>query len=127
MNAADYPKYFTLMQDCAFATVENNTPWVRPMALMLIDGDFYITTGTNSRKVAQLKANDRFALSLKSTVTQKDTYINGNGRAIICTDAAIKSRVFDAVEMIKCYWPSPEDTNFTLLKLTFDDLSACEL
>jgi len=126
MNITDYSSYFKVHQDCAFATVYENLPYVRPMALLYVDGEFYITTGTNRNKVKHLKTNSHFSLYLLTEKDDKDLHIQGSGTAEIVMDAAVKSRVFQAEEMIGCYWQSPEHPEFTLLRLTFADLYTCE-
>jgi len=121
MHITDFGNYFQVHQDCAFATVYENLPYVRPMALLFVDGEFYITTGASRNIVKQLMANKHFALYLKTKKDDQDIHMQGSGTAELTTDAATKSRVFQAEKMISCYWPSPEDPEFTLFRLTFSD------
>ena len=126
MHISDYSRYFQVHQDCAFATVYENLPYVRPMALLFVDGEFYITTGASRNKVKHLLANKHFSLYLLKKIDDMDLFIQGSGTAEIVTDAATKSRVFQAEKMIACYWPSPEHPEFTLFRLTFTELYTSE-
>lgn len=126
MNMNEYLKYLQPMQDCAFATSYENVPYVRAMALLIVDEKFYMTSWASSAKIKHLRANDRFAMTL--TVKHEDQLVHfeGNGKAEIINDAATKTKVFNAIEMIKCYWPSPEDPEFTLIELHFDAFKRCD-
>jgi len=126
MQITDYSDYFQIHQDCAFATVYENLPYVRPMALLFVDGEFYITTGASRYKVKQLMANKHFSLYLLTQKDGRDLQIQGAGTAELVLDADIKRRVFQAERMISCYWPTPEDPEFTLFRLTFTDLHTTE-
>jgi general stress protein 26 len=126
MNITDYSSYFQVHQDCAFATVHENLPYVRPMALLFVEGEFYITTGKSRNKVKHLMANSHFSLYLLKKIAEQELHIQGSGTAQIVHDAAIKSRVFQAEPMIGCYWQSPEHPDFTLFKLNFTELYTCE-
>lgn len=126
MNIIDFPSYFTTMQDCAFATVYADLPYVRPMALLFVDGEFYVTTRTNSNKVNHLRANNHFSIFLLTKKADTDLHIQGKGTAEIIIDATLKNRVFHAEPMISCYWQGPVHPDFTLLKLNFTELFICD-
>lgn len=53
--------YFKDSQSIFLATSEGNRPRVRPVTLIYFDRKFWIITGTNSNKVAQIqkKSKDR--------------------------------------------------------------------
>ena len=51
--------HFKDLQFVYLATTEGDQPRVRPVTLLYIDKKFWITTGTNSAKVKQIKANQK--------------------------------------------------------------------
>ena len=51
--------YFKDSQYIFLATSEENQPRVRPVTLIYFDKKFWITTGTNNNKVAQIQKNPK--------------------------------------------------------------------
>lgn len=127
MDITDFSMYFKVHQDCAFATVYENLPYVRPMALLFVDGVFYVSTGSSRNKVKHLKTNKHFSLFLLTKKDEQSFHIQGSGSAEIVPDLATKQRVFQAEKMIGCYWQSPEDPEFTLLRLSFRELKVRQI
>lgn len=127
MDITDYSSYFKVHQDCAFATIYKDLPYVRPMALLFVDGVFYVSTGSSRNKVKHLKANSHFSLFLLTKMDKQDLHIQGSGSAEIVPDLATKQRVFEAEKMIGCYWQSPEDPEFTLFRLSFSELKVRQI
>lgn len=115
--------YFSLTQDCAFATSYENSPHVRPMCLMLVDNNFYLATGAKSRKIIHLQANNKYELYAMLNKDDNVYHVQAKGEAEIISDLNEKEKVFAAVEMIKCYWSAATDPECALIKLNMNSIN----
>ena len=116
--------YFKDIQPVYFATAKENQPFVRPVTLISLGGDFFVVTSTNDAKVKQLKSNAKFEYCLPLFAEENAGYIRGKGEIKFITDKSKKEYLFKNVVFIRNFWKSPDDEDFEVLKL---EIKAYEL
>lgn len=77
---------FKDFQHVFLATVEGDQPRVRPVTLINFDGKFWITTGTGSAKVEQIRRNPKVEFSFMFKKRNRDCCIRVTGLAKIIED-----------------------------------------
>jgi len=115
--------HFQPMQTAALATVEEETPRVRPVMLIHHEHKLWVSTGTTDNKVKQLLLNPKVEFYFLVGSDPKDAgYVRGTGTAEIVEDDATRAELAAAMPFFKEFWSSPSDPNFTLLRLRVDEL-----
>jgi nitroimidazol reductase NimA-like FMN-containing flavoprotein (pyridoxamine 5'-phosphate oxidase superfamily) len=61
---------------CRIATSQNNIPHIAPVSYYFEDGFFYFATDYDTKKYANLKNNDKIAISV-------DVYLPGKHKAVV--------------------------------------------
>ena len=61
---------------CRIATSQNNVPHIAPVSYYFEDGFFYFATDYDTKKYANLKNNDKIAISV-------DIYLPGKHKAVV--------------------------------------------
>jgi general stress protein 26 len=105
------------------ATAEGNQPRVRPVTLVNNQGQLYLMTGTNSRKVDQIKSNNSVEIVKVVRVGEKTGYVRFSALAHIVEDQAIKARIADETPFFTSYWEHPTDPTYTLIQFQITTLS----
>lgn len=109
--------------EVALATTEGNQPRVRPVTLINSQGQLYLMTGTNSRKVKQIKSNNSVEIVKLVRVGEKIGYLRFSAVAHIVEDQAIKKRIADETPFFTSYWKDSADPTYTLIQFQITSLS----
>ncbi|KPJ72044.1 hypothetical protein AMJ52_07655 [candidate division TA06 bacterium DG_78] len=126
MNETDLKKeiwsYFQKMQLIFLATCEGEQPRVRPVTLIHFNDKFWISTGTNSAKMKQIRENNNIALCVPLKEGENGGYIRGQGKAIIVQNKDVKKLLADNIPFFKQFWKDPNDPNYTLLEIVMKEI-----
>ncbi len=99
------------------ATMDNDQPRVRPMALITHDDSIWLSSKSEWSKVKQISENEK----VEFTVAPKSDSTTGSIRitalAEIEEDLKTKEELAKAIPWFNNYWNSPDDPNFTLIKM----------
>ncbi|MEW5758978.1 MAG: pyridoxamine 5'-phosphate oxidase family protein [Candidatus Omnitrophota bacterium] len=97
------------------ATIEANEPRVRPlMPALFNDGTILAATQKGSPKLLQFEKNNNFEICF---VDRKLSQLRIRGKASISTDIKKKEWLSNAVPMLRSYFPTADDPNYTLVEL----------
>ncbi len=103
------------------ATCVDGNPHVRCMALIYYENSIWCCSKSNRLKVLEIRQNDLIEICIL-TESKKDLgSIRGNGKAIIITDKKIRKKLSEKIPFFKAYWESPDDDDFTLIKLEIEN------
>jgi len=105
-----------------FATSVKDQPRVRPLTMVPLDSDFWILTGMKDAKTKQLQKNPKIEVCLPIKKDENNGYARFSGKAIIIKDMETKKNIAKKVDYFTHYWDTPEDPNFTLLKMEFNEI-----
>lgn len=104
------------LNECAFATCDQNHPNVRPMTLIFYKSCFYVATGVNEQKAKEIEANLSFAWYVVFDRSCAVRFIRAKGETIIVDDMNEKQDIFDNIPFIREYWPRADHQDFMLIK-----------
>lgn len=98
------------------ATIEaGNLPRVRPlMPAYFTDGTILAATSKGTPKLIQIEKNNNFEICF---VDRRLSQVRIRGKVTISTDLEKKEWLANAVPMLKSYFPTASDPNYTLLVL----------
>jgi uncharacterized pyridoxamine 5'-phosphate oxidase family protein len=102
------------------ATVEGDQPRVRPVTLIHLQNKLFVTTGSNDAKVKQIKQNPKTEFCLLLEKEERKGTIRAECEATIVENKDIKADVYNNISFAKEFWKSPEDPNYTLIRLQPD-------
>jgi general stress protein 26 len=105
-----------------FATSTNDQPHVRPLTLVPLDNELWVLTGTKDAKMQELKRNPKVQVCLAIKKDENTGSARFSGKVEIIKDMDTKKAIAAKVDYFKEYWDTPEDPNFTLLRMDFDEL-----
>ena len=114
--------YFKDSQCIFLATSEENQPRVRPVTLICFDKKFWITTGTNDNKVAQIQKNPKIEFCLMVKKGDGQGYMRGIGLAKIVKDKKQKEKIARHCDFFSDFWESPDDPDYTLIELFINEI-----
>ena len=114
--------YFKDSQYIFLSTSEENQPRVRPVTLIYFDKKFWITTGTNNNKVAQIQKNPKIEFCLIVKKEGRQGYVRGTGLAKIIKDKKQKEKIAKHCDFFSEFWESPDDPNYTLIELSINEI-----
>lgn len=107
-----------LIKDAGFgflATAEGKQPRVRPMMPYLAeDGNLLLAVLSHLRTIQQVKENPLVEICY---VDRKMRFCRIKGKATVSKDMEKKEIVFNNLPMLRQYFTSPQDPNFTLLEI----------
>ncbi|HOW36354.1 MAG TPA: pyridoxamine 5'-phosphate oxidase family protein [Candidatus Omnitrophota bacterium] len=107
-----------LIKDAGFgflATAEGKQPHVRPMMPHLDEnGNLLLAVLSHLRTIQQIKENPLVEICY---VDRKMRFCRVKGKASVSTNATNKEIVFNNIPMLRQYFTSPQDPNFTLLEI----------
>lgn len=113
----------TGFSEVTLATTDGNQPRVRPVTLINNQGQLYLMTGTNSRKVDQIKSNNNVEIVKIVRVGEKTGYVRFSALAYIVEDQTIKNRIADETPFFTSYWDDPTDPTYTLIQFQITRLA----
>jgi len=114
----DVWRTFSKVQPVYLATVEGDQPRVRPVTLINLEQRFWIATGTKSAKAAQVRRNPNVEFCLPLSEGDRTGYVRVAGTADPVEDSETRARIASQIEFFSYYWSSPDDPDFTLLRIT---------
>ena len=114
--------YFRDLQFVFLATSEGDLPRVRPVTLIYFDRKFWIITGTNSNKVAQIQKNPKIEFCLFLEKGDKHGYVRATGLAKTIKDRVKRTRIAEHCDFFSDFWESPDDPDFTLIELSVNEI-----
>ncbi len=117
----DVKKHLLKLPLVFFSSMEGNQPRVRPMALIICDNEFWLTSRSYEEKMDQVKENANFEFSFNDGEKLKGM-IRVTGKAYVVEDMKIKEKLSKAISFFKDYFTEPADPNFGLIKLEITDV-----
>lgn len=114
--------YFKDMQVVYLATVDGDAPRVRPVTLIHFDKKMWVTTGSSSAKIMQIKANSNIEFCLLLGDGENSGYIRGGGTAEIISDAETRKMIADNTPFFKTFWKDTDDPGYALLRIHVKDI-----
>ncbi|MBB3110043.1 general stress protein 26 [Paenibacillus phyllosphaerae] len=104
----------------AFATVEDNKPKVRYMAVFHDGMNIYLATDRKTHKIEELKRNPNISLLLGYEPSSPLQVVEVEGQADITKDDSLRSKLWN--DEMKRWFDGPEDPNYVIL-----DIKASEI
>ena len=113
---------FDQTQTIYLSTFDGKYPRVRPVTLIYHDEEFFIATGSEDAKVAQLK--DHNEIEFCDSLKKDDTggYIRGAGNTEFVTDNGTRKRIFDIIPFLKQFFKTAEDEGFCLIRVILKEI-----
>jgi general stress protein 26 len=99
------------------ATTEAGFPRVRPVTVVHIGGALYVLTSAESRKVEQIRKDERVEVLKMVEHGGNRGYLRISGAALIVEDAVTKRKVADETTYFKNYWSGVNDSNYALIRI----------
>ena len=115
-------EHFEDFQTIYLATIDGDTPRVRPVTLASIDSKFWILTGTNDAKIHQLLSNPKFEFCHHFKDGDNSGYVRAAGSVKIILNQSIRTGIAEKVHYFKDYWKSTEDPSYTLIEMDFKEI-----
>ena len=97
------------------ATAKGNQPRVRPVTLIVDQGDLFVLTGTKDAKVAEIRKNSKVEVIIPVRHGESTGYIRFKAKATIRDELEDRVRAAKAAPFFDNYFQSPEDKGFTLI------------
>lgn len=113
---------FEHTQNVFLATASEKKPRVRPVTLIYSSDRFWVTTGTNSAKIKQIKENQNIEFCLPFKEGEYNGYIRGRGLANTIEDSETKKMIAESTSFFKNYWKSADDPNYALLEIVIKEI-----
>lgn len=108
------------MQMVMLATTDGEKAYVRPVMMVFFEQRFFIATGTEDNKWAQLEKRKTAEICYYTNSEEKGQYIRINGDVEFVEELELRSRIMDIAEFIKYYWTDPSDPGFGLIEIIPD-------
>jgi uncharacterized pyridoxamine 5'-phosphate oxidase family protein len=105
------------------ATIDDDQPRVRAVTLIVHNDQFWISSGTSAGKMKQIRENNKVEVNLNVGSDNDFGSVRATGKVEIIEDLAVKAELAEQMPFFKMFWKSPEDPEYTLLRL---DLSRIE-
>ncbi len=99
------------------ATSEAGSPRVRPVTVVKTGGSLFVLTGTNSKKVDQIRKDNRVEVLSMVEHGGNRGYLRISGEAQIVEDAVTKKKVATATSYFQNYWSGVDDPNYALIRI----------
>ena len=99
------------------ATIDNDQPRVRPMALITHNGSIWFSSKSEWSKVEQIQNNEKVEFTLAPKSPSANGSIRFTAIAEIVEDLKTKEDLVKAIPWFENYWDGPDDPNFTLIKM----------
>jgi uncharacterized pyridoxamine 5'-phosphate oxidase family protein len=99
------------------STCVNNQPSVRPVTLMYNDAGFFIATGVNDAKVAQIAANPKIEICLLLKSDTNAGYVRARGSLTIITNSDMRKAIYDCHHFLSHYWKESTNPDYVLYQM----------
>lgn len=99
------------------STMDNDQPRVRMMALTVYNHNLWVVTRTADDKVSQIRKNSNVEFTSVVPGEKRTGCFRATAEAIIVEDQSTRNEVASVIPWFSGYWKSPEDPNFTLIRL----------
>ena len=99
------------------STCVNNQPRVRPVTLMYNDAGFFIATGVNDAKVAQIAANPKIEICLLLKSDTNAGYVRARGSLTIITNTDMRKAIYDCHHFLSHYWKESTNPDYVLYQM----------
>ncbi len=123
MKLENVLNYLQLQPLMYLATVVENQPRVRPMALIYHDDTCWFVSIAGREKITELEKNNNVEFAINPHDKEEMSTIRGRGKALLITDLDIKTDVAKAIPWFDGYWKSYDDPGFYLYKLDLNQIS----
>ncbi len=114
--------HFKDFQAVHLATIEGNTPRVRPVTLIHFDKKMWVTTGSGDAKIRQIKDNGNIEFCLLLGVGENSGYVRCMGQAEIVSDVATRKLIAENTPFFKTFWQDTDDPRYALLRIHPKDI-----
>ncbi len=114
--------HFKDMQYIFLATIEGNTPRVRPVTMIHFDKKMWVTTGSGDAKIKQIKDNCSIEFCLLLKAGENSGYIRGSGDAQIVNDLATRKLIAENTPFFKEFWKDTNDPGYALLRINAKEI-----
>ena len=108
---------FKDFQHVFLATMESDSPRVRPVTLVYFKERFWVTRDTKSAKVKQIQRNPKVEFCLLFSEGDKNCCIRVAGIAKIIKDKETKAKIARHCDFFSEHWKSVDDPDYTLLEI----------
>ena len=122
MQIEEVLEFLTHTDMVYLSTVEKNEPRVRLMGLIAYQSKYWVTTKTSRSKMTQIRANNRFEFCTVIHQGANIGTIRARGTIDIIEDIPTRAELSKAISFFDTYWTSPEDPEFSLLRLDIHEL-----
>ncbi|MGA1873491.1 MAG: pyridoxamine 5'-phosphate oxidase family protein [Thermoplasmatota archaeon] len=122
INAGQILDLIKDMQVVHLATMDGETPRVRPLTMVRYGSEHFILTGTNDAKMKQLSHNDNVELCIDVKDGKGNGYLRIDGKMEVVKDPKIRSDVALSTSYFSEYWSTPEDPSYALLRFRMRNL-----
>ena len=112
------------LETISLATIDNDAPRVRLMALISYNNKYWCCTKTSRPKYKQIKNNNKFEFCSIITTDNSFGSIRASGNIIIINDLNIKKELAKVITFFNGFWKSFDDPEFSLFEL---DLKQIEI
>ena len=99
------------------ATVEDNQPRVRAMALIVHDDELWISTRSSWNKVTQIEQNNRIEISVGIRGETGTGAARITGQAVAIQNRDLRHTLSKAIPWFDQYWDSPDSDLFSLYRI----------
>lgn len=99
------------------ATSEAGSPRVRPVTVVKTGGSLFVLTGTNSKKVDQIRKENRVEVLSMVEHGGNRGYLRISGEAKIVEDVVTKKKVATTTTYFQNYWSGVDDPNYALIRI----------
>ncbi|MBN1539159.1 MAG: pyridoxamine 5'-phosphate oxidase family protein [Candidatus Thermoplasmatota archaeon] len=110
------------MKTIYLATIDGETPRVRPLTMVRFGSEHFILTGANDAKMRQLSENDNVEVCMDVKDEKGTGYIRIDGEMEIVKDPKLKWDVAMNTCYFSEYWSAPDDPTYTLLHFKMKNL-----
>ena len=117
MNKQKLFEYLEKSELMYLATCSDGKPHVRCMAMIYFEDTIWCCSKSNRVKVQELKENNSIEICILIEGKKDLGSIRGNGKAQLITDQITRQKLSEQIPFFQAYWESPEDDDFTLIKL----------
>ncbi len=123
MKLEDVLDYLKLQPLMYLATVDENQPRVRPMALIYHNDTCWFVSIAGREKINEIKKNNKVEFTINPQDREDLSTIRGTGKVILITNFETKKGVIKAIPWFDGYWKSYDDPMFYLYRLDLEKIS----
>lgn len=99
------------------ATIDGDHPRVRMVSMNIFDKQLWVVTKSGDDKVTQIRKNPNVEFTLAIQGKERTGCLRVTGTACVVSDQQIRKDVASSVPWFSEHWKSPQDSNFTLIRL----------